>query len=297
MRSVSVIVPTCDRPDDLRECLAAILSGTYAVQEVLVMDQGMDEASRLVVEGLRDGRLHYYHLDITGKSKALNGALRMAAGEILCFTDDDCVPDPGWVEAAVGEFEADPGLGVVFGQTLPKVETTDAAVFAVTISSTRRVFVNRRNPYNVGGAGGNVAFRREAVSRIGGFDEALGPGALFKAVEDNEYFYRAFKLKMKGVYCPDQLVYHKQFMRKEAAAQRLREYRIGNGAFIAKYLMKLDAWPLFFYLVEDGRKLGEALSARDLPYVRHLAKRFQFTMEGLVAYMRWRLQASPRSPA
>lgn len=294
MKAVSVIIATCNRPNDLRDCLAAILAGTYPVHEVLVMDQSSDDMSRDVVQAFRDERLRHYQLDIRGKSRALNASLRLATGDILCFTDDDCVPAPGWVDAAVSELEGDPELAVVFGQTLPKMEISDAAVLATTVSSVRRVFVRRRNPYNVGGAGGNVAFRREAVVRVGEFDESLGPGAPFKAVEDNEYFYRAFKLKMKGVYSPKQIVYHKQNLNRQAAAQRLREYRIGGGAFIAKYLMKADLGPLLFYLIEDGRRLGLAISSRDLPYLRHVVKRFQFTMEGMVAYVRWRARADSR---
>lgn len=295
MKLVSVVVATCSRPGDLQECLAAILAGVYPVHEVLVMDQSSDEKSRLAAEDLKDPRIKYHHLDIKGKSRALNAGLQLASGEVLCFTDDDCVPAPGWVGAAMEEFEADRGLSVVFGQTLPRVETADAAVFAITVSSERRVFARRRNPYNVGGAGGNVAFRREAMDRIGTFDETLGPGAPFKAVEDNEYFYRAFKLGMKGVYSPQQIVYHKQSMNREAVSARLREYRIGNGAFIAKYLLRMDPLPLVFYIAEDGRKLRDALLSRDISYLRHVVKRIQFTAQGVLAYMRWRIEPGPRS--
>lgn len=294
MGSVSVVVATCNRPRDLHECLAAILSGIYPVHEVLVMDQSNDQKSRQAVDDFHDARLRYHHLDIKGKSRALNTALREAAGDVLCFTDDDCVPSPGWIDAAVGELEADPDLAVVFGQTLPKIETADAAIFATSVSPVRRVFARRRNPYDVGGAGGNVAYRREAMARVGEFDEVFGPGALFKAVEDNEYFYRTFKLGMKGLYCPDQVVYHKQTMDKKAVSQRLKEYRAGDGAFIAKYLMKLDAAPLFFYLVEDGRRFCGAFLAGDLPYLRHLVKRFQLTVVGALAYVRWRVQTGTR---
>jgi GT2 family glycosyltransferase len=292
VKAVSVIVATCDRPQDLRECLASILASSYPVQEVLVMDQSDDGKSQEVVAGFEDPRLQCFHLDTRGKSRALNIAVRSSIGEVLCFTDDDCLVAPGWVQAIVEEFERDPSLSTVLGQTPPKSLNSDAPLLATYVSSERRVFSRRRNPYGVGG-GANMAYRGEAIARIGDFDEALGPGAPFIAVEDNEYFYRTFKLGLKVVYCPKAIVYHKQSRDKLGVAQRLREYRLGDGAFMAKYLLKLDLFPLAFYLMSEAKGVGKALLARDLPYLRHIARRVRFTMEGIVAYMRWHYKGVP----
>ncbi len=288
MRYVSVIVATYNRPHHLRECLTSILASLYPVHEVLVMDQSEGTETREVVASFEDQRLQYFHVQPRGKSRSLNLALRASNGEILCFTDDDCVATPGWVQAVVEEFEADSRLTAVFGQTLPKLQAPDARIYATFVSPLRRVFTRHRNPYDLGGAGGNMAYTREAIARIGDFDEVLGPGAPFEAVEDNDYMYRAIKLGAKAVYSPKALVYHEQRLDKWGVAQRLRVYRLGDGAFIAKCLLKLDPWPLAFYLKWQAGEIAKALLARDLPYLKHCAKDFRLTLGGVAAYARWR---------
>lgn len=287
MKAVSVIVATCNRPQDLQECLASILASHYPVHEVLIMDQSDDGASRQVVDGFGDPRLEYFHLDIKGKSRALNLALRVSKGEILCFTDDDCMAIPGWVQAIAEEFEVNDRLGAVFGQVLPKVLHSDAPPLATITTAKRRVFTRHRNPYDVGG-GNNMSFRREAVARIGDFDELLGPGARFQAAEDNEYIYRAFKLGLQAVQCPKALVYHKQNRDRLAVAQRLRDYRLGDAALIAKHLLRLDPLPLAFYLTWQVKETSKALVTKDFGYLRHTLRDFKLTMQGMAAYMRWR---------
>src|SRR5690348_833883 len=76
---VSVVVPTRDRPQLLRRCLAALEAQTLPVEVVVVEDS--------------EGR---------GPAWARNEGVRRASGEVVCFTDDDCAPVPGWAEALAG---------------------------------------------------------------------------------------------------------------------------------------------------------------------------------------------------
>ncbi len=73
---ISVVVPTRNRPELLRECVAALEAQTVPVEIVVVED----------TEGL-------------GPAWARNEGMRRARGEVVCFTDDDCEPSRGWVEA------------------------------------------------------------------------------------------------------------------------------------------------------------------------------------------------------
>lgn len=73
---VSIVVPTRGRPEPLRRCLAALDEQTVAVEVVAVEDG--------------EGR---------GPAWARNEGVRRAGGEVVCFTDDDCAPEPGWAEA------------------------------------------------------------------------------------------------------------------------------------------------------------------------------------------------------
>src|SRR5439155_15998009 len=55
-----------------------------------------------------------------GPAIARNLAVAEARGEVLAFTDSDCIPEPGWLKAGVAALESDPRLGVVQGRTLPE---------------------------------------------------------------------------------------------------------------------------------------------------------------------------------
>jgi glycosyltransferase involved in cell wall biosynthesis len=108
---VSVVVPTRDRPGPLAACLAAL--GEQA--EVIVVDDGSRDRAGVaaVVAGAPHARL------VRGEGRGPAAARNLGAAEarapIVCFTDDDCRPDPGWVDALARRIEA--GAAVVAGPT------------------------------------------------------------------------------------------------------------------------------------------------------------------------------------
>ncbi|MEA2141853.1 MAG: hypothetical protein QOI64_283 [Solirubrobacteraceae bacterium] len=109
---ISVVVPTRDRPQALARCLAALARQTAGEIEIVVVDDG----GAAVAPGARlvraDGR---------GPAAARNLGARAARGDVVCFTDDDCVPAPDWAQrlaaacadggAAAGATLADPAAG------------------------------------------------------------------------------------------------------------------------------------------------------------------------------------------
>jgi glycosyltransferase involved in cell wall biosynthesis len=103
---VSVVIPTCRRPDLLQRCLAALLKQTLerSRYEVIVVDDGQTEDTRALVErlaGQAQGRplLRYLRPQGTrGPAAARNRGWRAATGEVVAFTDDDTIPQPEWLE-------------------------------------------------------------------------------------------------------------------------------------------------------------------------------------------------------
>ncbi len=111
---ISVVVPTCDRPDALARCLAALArQHTTAPLEIVVVDDGRDDVLAPGVRVIRARR--------AGPAAARNLGARAARGAVICFTDDDCAPGPGWAQrladacahggAAAGTTIADPEAG------------------------------------------------------------------------------------------------------------------------------------------------------------------------------------------
>ena len=107
---------------------------------------------------------------LTGKQVALDLAFQAARGDVLLFTDGDCVPPPGWVREMGAPF-ADPSVGVVLG----RVELPPGASFLGRFQAFEQPLLNQ---YNFGSAGiglptgcfgNNMAVRTSALEETGGF--------------------------------------------------------------------------------------------------------------------------------
>ena len=92
---LTVAVATLDRPQGLARCLEALAAGTVLPAEVIVVDQGR-EAAPVLELGLP---VRYLRQERRGLAASRNLALAEARCPVLAVTDDDCVPDAGWVAA------------------------------------------------------------------------------------------------------------------------------------------------------------------------------------------------------
>ncbi len=113
--TISVIIPTLSRPGLLTQCLEALARQTYPRErfEVIVADDGSPEPVIGVVDAFRH-RLDvtYLQLPHAGPGAARNAGAAPARGDLLAFTDDDCEPEPGWLDALAGRFAANSNVGV-----------------------------------------------------------------------------------------------------------------------------------------------------------------------------------------
>jgi glycosyltransferase involved in cell wall biosynthesis len=100
--AVSVVVPTRDRPRQLADCLAALEAQTAEHYEVVVVDDGSVDADAVasVVTGAPHARL--VQGEGRGPAAARNRGAAAARAPVVCFTDDDCRPPPGWIDALAG---------------------------------------------------------------------------------------------------------------------------------------------------------------------------------------------------
>ena len=96
---VSVVVPTRDRPVQLAGCLAALEAQTSRSYEVVVVDDASAAADAVGAVVARAPHARLVRSGGRGPAAARNLGAAAARGSILCFTDDDCRPAPGWIEA------------------------------------------------------------------------------------------------------------------------------------------------------------------------------------------------------
>ncbi|MBN1814990.1 MAG: glycosyltransferase [Anaerolineae bacterium] len=261
---ISVIVPTRDRPALLADCLAKLRANAYRHREVIVVDQscGDETAAMVWSAACLDRSIRYVRSDTSGSSRAQNVALRVACGELLAITNDDCRPAANWLGRIVEEFMVDREVVAVFGPFLPLRPPGGALSVAALTGRRRRVQHGMEEVWRLG-YGGNMAFRRQAVTEAGGFDEMLGPGSPHGwGCNDVDLVYRVLRNGGTAVYVPDVVVWHVQQFGLSQALRREASYARGAGAIVAKLLRCGDqnAWRLLaqrLWPVGPGRTWGE----------------------------------------
>ena len=248
---VSVVICTRDRPAQLEVCLRRLQQQEYPRFEVVVVDNAPTAGVvRGLVESLADGpaRIRYHAEPRPGLSWARNAGIAAADGDIVAFLDDDDEPDRHWLAGIATGFTRDAAIGSVAGLILPARLDTAAEELFEQQGGHRlgRGFGPERFsrsgpqsplfPLPPFGTGANMAFRREALRRIGGFDVALGAGTCTFACEDTLAFTLTLLAGYDIAYEPSALMWHHHRPDMESLGRQLHGYSIGLTAFYAALL-------------------------------------------------------------
>jgi GT2 family glycosyltransferase len=190
---LSVVIPTCDRPESLAACLARLAPGVqtlgFGLYEVIVTDDG-----RQIRAEQELGKTFPWVRWVVGPKRGpaanRNNGAKSALGPWLAFIDDDCLPEPIWL-AAIAEDLAS-GLDLVEGKTAcPDARDTPF----------------QEHVENLNGGllwSCNMGIRREAFEELGGFDEDF----IQAGGEDMEFAWRAKRAKLAQLFEPKALVIH-----------------------------------------------------------------------------------------
>lgn len=234
--ALSLVLCTRNRAVKLSRALEALaVLETDLSWELVLVDNGSSDRTGEIIDAFRrqwSRPLRVVSEPIVGLSRARNAGWRAAVGDLVCFTDDDCYLDAGYLDTVVAAFAAS-RVGFLGG----RVELFDAQDFPISIqpSKHRREFApGQFVPAGVV-QGANMAFRRVVLETIGGFDEELGAGTDFPA-EDIDAVCRASLAGWGGVYEPSALVLHHHERRAREAVALKRQYDQGRGAYNAKVL-------------------------------------------------------------
>ncbi len=245
---VTVVIATRDRPSLLKECLAAVSSVLRNGDGIIVVDScSRSEEVRAVAEGA--GAV-VIRCDQPGASRARNAGWKAADTEIVAFTDDDCLPESGWLASLSAGFSGLPEAAFVTGRLVADSVERGRAEFDLSLFDYERPSRFELNDdLEKMGHGANMAWRREALEAVGGFDEEMGPGTPFRAAEDQDAFWRVLRHGTMGSYEPKAIVVHRQWRNRRQQLQTMYDYGIGSG------VLEVKRWRL------DG---GEAASPQEL---------------------------------
>jgi glycosyltransferase involved in cell wall biosynthesis len=246
---VTVAVATMNRPDGLVRSVTAVLSGRVLPGELVIVDQSADDrtAELVAASGWNDVvPTVYLRQARRGLAASRNAAIAHASRPIIAFTDDDCVPDSGWLTAIVAAFADAGSPDGVTGSVLPlKPDRPGFYPVSTRRSPLRAVYRGRSLPWSVG-TGGNAAVRREWLLRVHGFDEGLGCGSPGRSAEDMDIFYRLLRGGATLCYQPDAVVFHEQQERARRLASR-PSYGFGMGAFCAMWARRGDGYAVWIF--------------------------------------------------
>ena len=195
--TVSVVICT-NRPDGLAAAVESVLANDGPPFELVIVAQGADVSwAHTAIASLRpafqhDPRVRIVHDPRRGLSRARNVAIREAAGELILFTDDDCLVAHDWVAAHVACYQERPDLMLLYGLVVPPDWYTGAEGMVPTFDPASNRNMARHGRGIVFGMGANMSMRRSLFDRIGPFDEQLGVGAPLMSAEDLDVSMRSF---------------------------------------------------------------------------------------------------------
>ncbi len=118
MPVVSVIIPTYNRSNLVKEVVDSVLQQTYTDLEVLVVDDGSTDDTRFVIEGISDPRVGYYYKENGGPSSARNMGLGRATGEYVAFLDADDLWPPHYLETVVTQLAVNKEYGAAYTRVI-----------------------------------------------------------------------------------------------------------------------------------------------------------------------------------
>jgi GT2 family glycosyltransferase len=191
---LSVVVPTCDRNDQLAQCLERLAPGRQTLEtgryEVVVTDDGARDTAQDLVR-TRFEWAKWVAGPGRGPAANRNNGVRFASGEWIAFVDDDCLPEPGWLAAFDGESRK-PQTLILEGMTVCPDKTDNP--FEEHVENLH------------GGAlwSCNFAIRRSVFDQVSGFDEGFTEACF----EDIDLHWRLRRAGWAVSFCPDARVLH-----------------------------------------------------------------------------------------
>lgn len=196
----SIIVPTFNGASRIGHCLDALtkqLAGRNI--EILIVDDGSTDDLAAVVSQFSSARL--ISQSNAGPAAARNRGASQARGTILLFTDDDCIPTPGWLDAMLAPF-SDSGIVGVKGAYRTRQRSLAARFVQIEYEDKYRLMasldtIDFIDTYS-------AAFRRERFLEMNGYDTSF-PVA---CAEDVELSYRMSARGWKMKFVPSAIVYH-----------------------------------------------------------------------------------------
>jgi GT2 family glycosyltransferase len=262
---ISVVICTRNRPDKICAAVASVLVNNHQDFDVTVIDQSTTNATEDVLSPMvtSDERLTYHRMDTAGLSRAYNVGIRRTRGELIAFTDDDCIVPVDWLKQIEQAFSEEPEAELLYGQVVAKPAALEEGFIVPDLPFTKAERLSRRDGFRVFGMGANFSARRRLFDRIGGFDEVLGGGAPLRSSQDYDLAYRTYRAGAVILLRPEVTLLHDGGREPGDWHTVMHNYGIGDGAFYSKHVRCGDVYALSL-LVRKISRLGAGAAIRTI---------------------------------
>ncbi len=197
---ISVIIPTYNAADKLKECLDALEKQHFPRDkyEIIVVDDGSTDTTASIVKG---NDAHYFYQNNKGPASARNKGAKVSKGDIILFTDADCVPDNNWIKELTACFHS-PEIAGVKGAYKTAQRTLWARFAQIEFNERYKLLLKKKyidmvDTYSAG-------YRKDIFMSLGGFDTSFpDPNG-----EDADLSYKLSLNDYKMVFNPKAVVWH-----------------------------------------------------------------------------------------
>lgn len=246
----SIIIPTYNRPERLATCMQSLVCLNYSRDhfEVIVVDDGSPMSLEPVVAPFQD------KFDVTlikqpnaGPATARNTGAARASGQLLVFTDDDCMPAPDWLQTLAARFATAPGC-LIGGRTLNALPDNLYSTASQVLIDYLYRYYNADPNQSSFFASNNLALPADHFHTLGGFDTTFP----LAAAEDREFCDRWLHHGYEMIYAPEVLVHHSHHLALPTFWRQ--HFNYGQGAFCFHQMRsqhtqeRIKVEPLSFYL-------------------------------------------------
>lgn len=248
--SISIIIPTYNRDQSLRDCLWSLFQQVYQNYEIIVVDQSdiqLPEKERFYQK--YEQRFYLRRLKKPSIPKAINLGIKLARGEIILLVDDDILANKQLLASHVENYE-DKNLAGVIGRVVTKGQEEEPdfqSVGRITSWGSVAGGYSSKIRQEVGNViGCNVSFRKEILKKVGGIDENFVGNSLRWETD------LALRIRREGgkiIFDPKAEIIHQRAetggCRMDNRQQWFKDFFQNEAYFCFKWI-KWYWWPIFW---------------------------------------------------
>ncbi|HSU27177.1 MAG TPA: glycosyltransferase, partial [Chitinophagaceae bacterium] len=216
----SIIIPTYNRPEILKECLHALEQLNYPKEdmEIIISDDGSADINQPIVNLFSNLPILFISGTNSGPATARNRGARMANGDWLVFIDDDCRPDTAFLSQVIPHLQT----GLLLGGKTTNIEKSIYSTASQVLVDYIYRYFNKKDP--VFFTSNNMVVSKNIFLEKGGFDETFP----LAAAEDRQFCREWIQSGKKLKYIPAAIIYHAHHLTRKGFWKQQKNY--GRGA-------------------------------------------------------------------